>query len=284
MSRLSTVSVIPCLSYVENDTDIISTQDAVVHVYAEEDFQEKGNLLAVEALLTVLVNGKHLCSCMRLPGMDIELSAGLCYTQGVVQSRGEIFSVTRSGADIVEIKLKDFKKNIPGSASVINSSGGFLKKEDYNTIRSFRTPPSGDADAVSADCMCMMAEDFFSRQEVFKMTGATQGAALYDCNCNFLAFAEDVGRHNALDKCIGRLFMDDTLENACFCMLTSRLSYGIIEKAVRTQIKVIAGVSAPTSLAVTLARNNDITLLGFFRSSRFNIYTGEGRIKRTPGL
>lgn len=262
----------------------MSTQESVVHVYADGDFQEKGNILAVEALLTVLVNGKHLCSCMRLPGMDIELSAGLCYSQGVVQSRGEIFSVTRSGADIVEIETKELNKNIPGSASVIYSSGGLLTKKDYNTIMNFSASPSGYAGAVSADCMCVMAEDFFSRQEVFKMTGATHGAALYDGNCNFLAFAEDVGRHNALDKCIGRLLMDDTLENACFCMLTSRLSYGIIEKAVRTHIKVIAGVSAPTSLAVTLAKNNDITLLGFFRSSRFNIYTGEGRIKRTLGL
>jgi FdhD protein len=262
----------------------MSTKESVVHVYAEGDFLEKGNLLAVEALLTVLVNGKHLCSCMRLPGMDIELSAGFCYTQGVVQSRDEILSVIRLGADTVKIKIRDFKKNIPEHASVVYSSGGFLKKDDYHTIKNFSVPLSGDTEVVSPDCMYVMGDDFFSRQKIFKMTGATHAAALYDRDYNFLAFAEDIGRHNALDKCIGRLFMEKTLGNAYFCMLTSRLSYGIIEKAVRTQIKVIAGVSAPTSLAVTLARNNDITLLGFFRSSRFNIYTGDRRMRKNPGL
>ncbi|HPJ38792.1 MAG TPA: formate dehydrogenase accessory sulfurtransferase FdhD [Spirochaetota bacterium] len=259
----------------------MTTKQLPVLVYTGDVFRESSQDVAVEAPLNCMINGRLLCRCMRLPGMDVELCLGLCYTMGLVQGNNDVVSVDRPCANTVVIETREEIKNFPETVSVVYSSGGFLKKNDYFSVINRSIPQSEESDVISDDNLFFLQKDFFSRQIAFQNTGATHGAALYDREYNFLAFAEDIGRHNALDKCIGSLLMEKTLDNAYFCLITSRLSYGILEKVVKTPVKVVAGVSAPTNIAVTLAGDNDITLVGFFRASRFTVYTGDRRIRRT---
>jgi FdhD protein len=117
-----------------------------------------------------------------------------------------------------------------------------------------------------------------SHQPVFKATGGTHGAGLFDGRCRLLASSEDVGRHNALDKTIGRVLFEQKREQVKMAVLSSRLSYEMVQKSARLGVEIIAGASAPTSLAVELARQLDMTLIGFLRSGTANVYTVPERI------
>lgn len=111
-----------------------------------------------------------------------------------------------------------------------------------------------------------------SRQKLFCIIGATHSVAVYDVNMRLLSFAEDVGRHNAMDKCIGKLLIENKNNAAFIAILSSRLSYEMIMKACVLGLQIIAGVSALTSLAFEIAKNSNLTLIGFLRHENFNMY------------
>ena len=117
-----------------------------------------------------------------------------------------------------------------------------------------------------------------SRQPVFYATGGTHAAGLFDGEGRLLALSEDVGRHNALDKAIGRVLFEEKEGKAKAAVLSSRLSYEMVQKAARLGVEIIAGASAPTSLAIELAQQLDMTLIGFLRPGAANIYTVPERI------
>jgi FdhD protein len=237
--------------------------------------------IVVESPLEIIINGRSAYYCMRMPGMDRELAAGLCFHDGLIASAGDITSLTQDEDGTVRIEMDGTRDQVSKEPQIIRSSSGLFRKErDSHARLPVSDPEKGHR--FPAQLLFTLQDDFFSRQEVFAKTGGAHAAALYGIDGGFLAFAEDVGRHNALDKCVGQLLLDGKLHDVYFCMLSSRLSYEMVMKSGRAGARVIAGASAPTSLAVTLARDNDLTLIGFLRQPRFNIYAGEGRIAHGP--
>ncbi len=247
--------------------------------YSDKDgYAQVSDNIAVESPLEVLVNGKKKFICMRMPGMDKELAAGICYNSGLVEFPEDIKKVSIVDENKIDIQAENIRNFREDEIEIIRSSSGVLpdsEKMDKSSICGEKDDP-----VFSEKMLFMMQSDFFSRQKIFNKTGATHGAALYDIDGSLLVFAEDVGRHNALDKCTGWLVLNGKLGKAFFCMLSSRLSYEMVVKGVKSGVSVIAGVSAPTSLAVDIARERDITLAGFVRGNRFNIYAGEWRFRK----
>ena len=133
-------------------------------------------------------------------------------------------------------------------------------------------------DPVSPSLLARLAETLRTKQELFRETGGAHAALLSDEEGRILSFAEDMGRHNALDKAIGVALMADTLAHARIGILSSRSSFEMVQKALRAGLSVLCGVSAPTSLAVDMARRFHLTLVGFLRGSEMTIYTGAERI------
>lgn len=232
----------------------------------------------MESSLAVSVNGVSAYYCMRMPGMDCELAAGLCFNDGRIKSAEDIKSIRQDSGSSVSIEIMD-----SGSSSdeikIIRSSAGVINNNS-DSVPDMAAMPGDEQIRFSAEELFKLQEDFFSRQRVYTETGATHAAGIYDINGKHLVYAEDVGRHNALDKCIGSLLISGRLRESVYCILSSRLSYEMVIKSARAGIRVVAGVSAPTAFAVSLARSRGMTLAGYLRNGRFNIYSGEWRIRR----
>lgn len=253
---------------------LLNTEKIDVLVFSDGKFITRTDTLAVESNLTVIVNGKPAYYCMRMPGMDRELAAGLCFNDGTICSPDDIVSIDQMEESTVRIGLNDSGFKNSDEIKIIRSSAGVLAPDDSSV------QDDGRKVRFDAQMLFDLQNDFFSRQKIYNETGATHAAGIYDISGHSMAYAEDVGRHNALDKCVGKLLIGNKLGDAVYCMLSSRLSYEMVMKGARAGISVIAGVSAPTSFAVKVARSKGITLAGFLRNGRFNIYSGEWRINK----
>ena len=209
--------------------------------------------------------------------MERELALGLCFSDGRINSFDDVKTIEQPDDSAVRIMTGDSRESSHNEIKIIRSSSGIIK-ELNEAIPCVTAEDDMSGIHFSARLLAGLQDDFYSRQKIFVETGATHAAAVYDINGKLVAFAEDVGRHNALDKCIGTLLVERRMKEAVFCMLSSRLSYEMVMKADRAGFPVVAGASAPTGYAVTLARQMGITLAGFLRKGRFNLYSGEWRV------
>lgn len=223
-----------------------------------------------EEPLNISVNGDRAYFCMRLPGMDRELAAGILYNEGVISSPAEIKSISISGTG-VDVEISGPPPS--GVKRIYSSTGGMSSSELIG-------PPAAPGEfLISTDDIFRLRDEFLSSQKFFEITGGTHCAALFDGSGGLIAFAEDVGRHNALDKCAGSALLCGRQGDTAIVMLSSRLSLEMIKKSYRTGALLVAGVSAPTSAAVDAAEEAGITLIGFLRDGRFNVYSNPRRIK-----
>ncbi len=245
----------------------------VIKVADNQTFHFNDNIVN-EAPLTININGRRGYLCMRLPGADRELAAGILYSEGIISSLEDIIDIKNSEST-VEIEIKgEFSSEVK---SIYSSTGGMSSTD-------LITPSFNSADvSLTIEELFMIKDDFISNQKFFNLTGATHCAAIYDNRYNVIALAEDVGRHNALDKCTGSALLKGKLHEAAIVILSSRLSLEMIKKSYRAGASVIAAVSAPTSAAVDAAEIAGLTLIGFFRDRRFNIYSNPQRIKDITG-
>jgi FdhD protein len=256
----------------------METREYEVVVYENGVYKKHNDTLAVEAPLEVRIKGRTEFFCMRLPGMDRELAAGLCFNSGLVKSPDDIKGVSVIGENTADVEAEITGESGREEIRIIRSSSGVIPGRV--SAGTEEVSGYGKEPLFTGNVLFKLQNDFFSRQKVFDSTGATHAAGLYDVNGSLLVFAEDVGRHNALDKCAGYLILNGKYGEGFFCILSSRLSYEMVMKGVRAGASVIAGVSAPTSLAVNMARESGITLAGFLRKNRFNIYSGDWRISK----
>jgi FdhD protein len=256
---------------------ILETKKKDVLAFTDGTYRSLTDTLAVESSLVIIINGKTAYYCMRTPGMDRELALGICFSNGRISSADDVKNLDQPDGSTVAINIPGSPEGISDEIGIIRSSAGIVSK-DGDSIPSCSGTGGPHDVRFTSRMLFDLQKDFSSRQKIYIETGATHAAAFYDEGGQLLVFSEDIGRHNALDKCIGKLILEKALCRAVYCILSSRLSYEMVMKAARAGIRVTAGASAPTAFAVDLARDKGLTLVGFLRTGRFNVYSGEWRV------
>lgn len=254
--------------------------------------------LAVEEPLEIRVGTANklqaLSITMRTPGHDRELAAGFLYTEGVLKDADEIQSVQharhlflpQADPNVVEVLLRE---GHPFDAARLNrhfyttSSCGVCGKSSVDALRTtsgkqrFQTIGT----AHSSDLLGSLPERLHKAQEVFGRTGGLHASALFNVQGECRLLREDVGRHNALDKLIGASWLEGNMPVADdILLLSGRASFELLQKAIMAGIHTVAAVGAPSSLAVELAAEFHVTLIGFLRPDRMNVYTAPERIQQ----
>jgi FdhD protein len=228
---------------------------------------------------------KNIAVTMRTPGNDEELAFGFLFTEGIINNAENIGEIKRSHTDENSLLLTLKENIIPilGNAArnfYTTSSCGVCGKASIDAITTV-SPFNNKKDniCINSSVLNHLQDNLKKQQVVFEDTGGIHASALFDVDGDFIMLREDVGRHNALDKIIGAALLKNELPlNNCILFLSGRTSFELVQKAVMAGIKVIASVGAPSSLAVEMAKESGITLIGFLRNDRFNIYSGKQRI------
>lgn len=256
--------------------------------YRDDAVQASRDSILAEMPLEIVVNGVQWAALMCTPGNDEALAVGYCLTEGLIgpaetyslESHQHLDGVNRialsiaGGALRVETALKG-----RGQRMGVSCSGNRSAVCADDLIKPVRMAGTGYATTPAQ--LHRLQQESEACQALFATTGATHFCALYDDNGTMLAYAEDVGRHNALDKAAGEAFRCGCVASARLVMLSSRLSFEMVQKSIALGAQVVCGFSAVTSRAVTLADAAGLTLVGFLRSSRLNVYTHPHRLGLT---
>jgi FdhD protein len=252
------------------------------------------DVVAIEEPLEIRLHGRPFSVIMRTPGADRELAAGFLLSERVLRGPDDLGTIEycsdtapRDGetnqSNVVNVTLTD-----PSRAAALldaarrvttNSSCGLCGRQ---TIESLATDvaPLDVKMSVHANALTALPRLLREQQVVFDQTGGLHAAGLFTAQSELLDVAEDVGRHNAVDKVIGRQLMRDALPlSSIILMVSGRSSFEIVQKAVFAGIPIVASVSAPSSLAIELAEEMGVTLVGFVRGDGFNVYTAPQRIQ-----
>jgi len=253
---------------------------------SERGIERASDLVAAEEPLEIRLDGARVAVTMRTPspGQDAELAVGFLLGEGIVIA-SDVAGVSEcrtAGEDggIADVRLR------PGASAragwqrsfYATSSCGICGKASIDTVR-VATEPVGEGPVIERDMLLSLPGTLRSEQTVFERTGGLHAAGLFDERGNLQILREDVGRHNAVDKLVGRAAMDGLLPPTGKVLVVSgRASFEIVQKAVMAGIAVVAAVSAPSSLAVRLAAESNLTLIGFLREGTFNVYAGVERI------
>jgi FdhD protein len=224
---------------------------------------------------------------MRTPGSDFELAAGFLFTEGVIEGPGDVSTIRYCTVPREEqhynVVSVDVTRPLPGFEPGRNfystSSCGVCGKASLDQVE-VRCAPVADGPQVSAEALAGLPDALRGAQRVFETTGGLHAAGLFTPDGELLLSREDVGRHNAVDKLIGaELLAGNVPLSDRVLMVSGRLSFEIVQKAAVAGIPIVCAVSAPSSLAVEAARRFGMTLVGFLRGERFNVYTGGERIQ-----
>ncbi|MGC2352287.1 MAG: formate dehydrogenase accessory sulfurtransferase FdhD [Candidatus Udaeobacter sp.] len=238
--------------------------------------------LTIEEPLEICIGRKTLAITMRTPGHDEELAAGFLVSEAIVQARDEIARISADRDNRVIIDLKDgvkLKLNSAKRFGTISSSCGLCGKTNIEAIRQNFPPITSKEIRVDIETLLSLPEKLRNAQSDFARTGGIHAAGIFGVDGELKVAREDIGRHNAVDKAIGRAFLDGSLPLDRHLLLVSgRASLEIIQKALAAGIPIIAAVSAPSTLAVDFARENNQTLIGFLRPPSFNIYAHVERV------
>lgn len=274
-----------------------SYETEIQRVSANDFSVSETDVLAVEEPLEIRLgfeeNGKithrAVSITMRTPGDDFALAAGFLFTEGILESTKQIENIKHCGKfpnnrNTVRIDLKPETavnlKKIERNFYTTSSCGVCGKSSlEALTITGAKRIEKLDFPQISSAIIHKLPEILREHQKVFDRTGGLHAAALFDTAGNLIDIKEDVGRHNAVDKLVGEQFLKDNLPlEDKILFLSGRASFELVQKAVMARLPVICAVGAPSSLAAQAAREFGITLLGFVRDRRFNIYTGNERL------
>jgi FdhD protein len=242
--------------------------------------------VAEEAPLELRLGGKALTVVMRTPGHDEELARGFLFNEGIVEGAGDILAISRPErltgdelGNVVDITLRPGVRPPSGErAFYASSSCGVCGKNAISALR-VRAPLSTSSLTVAATTLALLPERLRAAQPLFAATGGVHASGLFAADGTLELVREDVGRHNALDKVIGwalaagRLPLTDRL-----LVVSGRVSYELVQKAIAAGLPLLAAVGAPSTLAVDLAEQFGVTLAGFVRPDRMNIYSHSDRV------
>jgi FdhD protein len=271
-------------------------------VWVVENGQVRSHLdrLATEEPLEIrLIAGDRrqtIAVTMRTPGNDFELAAGFLYSEGVISQRTDIRRMSHCLDPGVAVENRYNIANVQLAEDLLpdwrslerhfytSSACGVCGKASLESLSLQDRPPIALGQLVTDRVLYSLPEQLRSAQRVFAVTGGLHAAAVFDTQGQLLAVREDVGRHNALDKLIGWALLRDELPLSDRVVLVSgRSSFEILQKCMMAGVPIICGVSAPSSLAVALAKEFQMTLVGFLRGQRFNVYAGMERIQVVRG-
>ena len=262
-----------------------STRSVDLVRLADGRFEHAADRVAVEAALEVRLNGHPFAVIMRTPGADADLVAGFLLSEGVIRSADDLHRLDRPDTDgVLNVVLSRSRAEIlpdllEGRRNVAqNSSCGMCGRRTLESLEIDR-PPLVEEWHLDPTVLAGLPAALRRAQHAFDETGGLHAAGLFDLDGRLQSSAEDVGRHNAVDKLLGRALMAGQLPLSRSALVVSgRSSFEIVQKAFIGAIPLVAAVSAPSSLAVDLANRTGITLLGFVRGDRFNVYTHPERI------
>ena len=257
----------------------------------EESTEDRVDWLAVEEPLEIRAKGPDqkpvsVAVTMRTPGHDAELAVGFLVTEGLVRAPGEVLSAGSRGkgraggpCNVVEVRLaRAFDESSVKRNFFATSSCGICGKATLEQV-AVRCAPVGEGPLVGRSLLVSLPDALRSAQTAFDRTGGLHAAGLFDGEGRLVALREDVGRHNAVDKLVGRAFLDGQVPLGGKILLVSgRTSFEILQKAAVAGVPIVCAVSAPSTLAVSVAERLGITLIGFLRGARFNIYTHPERV------
>ncbi len=249
--------------------------------------EERPDFLAAEEPLEVRLGGERVAVTMRTPGHDTELAVGFLVGEGIV-SPADVAGVTECRSEEGDGGVADVRLRPGARASAgwqrnfyATSSCGVCGKASIDAIR-VSAGPVADGPTITVEVLASLPDRLREAQRVFDRTGGLHAAGLFTPAGDLVTLREDVGRHNAVDKVVGRHALAGNLPLIAHVLLVSgRASFELVQKAVVAGIPMIAAVSAPSTLAVELAEASNATLVGFLRPGGFNLYAGGERI---PGL
>jgi len=239
----------------------------------------------------------RLAVTMRTPGADFELAAGFLYGEGLIGGRSDLLNIRYCvDADVdpeqrYNVVTADLARSGPAPDPrlferhfILNSACGVCGKASLEAVRVQGCLPAPPGPEVSSELLYGLPDKLRSDQGIFEATGGLHAAALFDPDGTLLALREDVGRHNALDKLIGWALLSDQLPlSSRLVMVSGRTSFELVQKCLAAGVPIVCAVSAPSSLAVSLAQEFGMTLVGFLRGQRLNVYSAPERIKEILG-
>ncbi len=253
-----------------------------------ESARGQNDLLVVEEPLEIRVNDQSLVITMRTPGQDDALAVGFLVTEGILRSPDDLYDITQcADPDTPELRNtvtvylppeRIGEDQQTGRQRYASSSCGLCGRATIEAIRAI-AEPFAPVPSLSAAVIRSLPDRLRAGQRVFERTGGLHAAGLFDREGNLLFVEEDIGRHNAVDKLVGRALLqsrwslDDTV-----MMVSGRAGFEIVQKALVARIPAVCSVSAPSTLAADLAREMGMILIGFLRGDTMNIYSGAERI------
>ena len=265
------------------------TREVTIHRFVDGDTPGPcADEVVIEEPLEIRVEGAPVAIAMRTPGQDVELAAGWLLSEGIANSVADIAAIVpRPGGDgqraaMVDVMLRDpsrFDAARHRRSLVSNASCGLCGAatvdqvlRDFSELRSpFRIP---------ANLLSAMPALLSAQQGAFRRTGGLHACGLFDENGNLLALREDVGRHNALDKLLGRALLDGLLPlSQHVVFLSGRVSFEMMQKALAAGVPVVGAIGAPSSLAIELAAKSGQALAAFIRGGTMNVYAGIERLR-----
>jgi len=272
----------------EQESGIVKVETQKVQGHSATSFTDS---LSVEEPLEICITADFgserltqvVAVTMRTPGDDQDLALGFLFTEGIISARAEIMEIINEKCNVINVVIApgiEIDPQIFQRHSFMASSCGVCGKKSIDSVRVKRNYQTiENQPLLRAEVIHSLPEKLRSVQAAFASTGGIHASALFDNEGEIAVVREDVGRHNALDKVIGKQFMAEAMPlNQSVLLVSGRTSFELVQKAAHAGIPVLAAVGAPSSLAVQLAEECSMTLLGFVRDNRFNVYAGGERL------
>jgi FdhD protein len=286
----------PLVPTPELGLDVPKGASAVSHTvvsFRDRTLVARVDQLAVEEPLEIRLGGKSLAVTMRTPGHDEELVAGFLLSERVIDGSDDVDVIAHyTGSDddprignVINVLLNRPAPTVHERlhrSFFTTSACGVCGKSSLEAIDTELVPIAGDV-GVPLEALYSLGPALAAAQATFEQTGGLHAAALFDLDGRLVAVREDVGRHNAVDKVVGHMLLQGRVPlDRHILMVSGRASFEIMQKALVARIPVVAAISAPSSLAVQLALAHGVTLIGFLRPGRLNVYANAHRIRVTP--
>jgi len=250
--------------------------------------------VVLEEPLEIVINGKPVAVLMRMPGWEKELAAGFCLSEGYVRSAQDILLIHHCGLGLpapgedegeeaglsrnrIELTVVQEGSVTDKAADVVRLIRSGCGAADVSKIEDI-LPSLPQGFSVERALLFKLTKEMLALQSIHRKIGGTHSAALFDASGRAVHLAEDIGRHNAVDKVLGYCLLRKIPLNDKILVTSGRASYEMATKAIRAGIPVTATLSAPTSLAVQIARDRGLTLIGYLRGGRMNVYTHPQRL------